>query len=40
MEEIRAAVIQAPVKIGDILIENVAGTPVPVIATGNMPRIP
>ncbi|MDE7405043.1 MAG: DUF1667 domain-containing protein, partial [Lachnospiraceae bacterium] len=24
------------VKVGDILIENVAGTSVPVIATGNM----
>ncbi len=40
MEEIRSAVVKAPVKIGDILIENVAGTPVPVIATGNMPRRP
>ena len=36
MEEIKAAVIDAPVKVGDILIENVAGTSVPVIATGNM----
>ena len=36
MEEIKAAVIDAPVKVGDILIENVAGTSVAVIATGNM----
>lgn len=36
MEEIKAAVADAPVKVGDILIENVAGTSVPVIATGNM----
>lgn len=36
MEEIKAAVVDAPVKVGDILIENVAGTSVPVIATGNM----
>lgn len=37
VKEIQAAVVQAPVKIGDILIENVAGTSVPIIATGNMP---
>ena len=36
MEEIKAAVVDAPVEVGDILIENVAGTSVPVIATGNM----
>ena len=36
MEEIKAAIVDAPVKVGDILIENVAGTSVPVIATGNM----
>ena len=36
MEEIKGAVTDAPVKVGDILIENVAGTSVPVIATGNM----
>lgn len=36
MEEIKAAVVNAPVKVGDILIENVAGTSVSVIATGNM----
>lgn len=36
MEEIKAAVVDAPVKVGDILIENVAGTSVPIIATGNI----
>ncbi|MDE7285272.1 MAG: DUF1667 domain-containing protein [Lachnospiraceae bacterium] len=36
MEEIKAAVIDAPVKVGDVLIENVAGTSVAVVATGNM----
>lgn len=36
MEEIKAAVVDAPIKVGDILIENIAGTSVPVIATGNM----
>lgn len=35
MEEIKGAVVQAPVKVGDVLIENVAGTKVCVIATGN-----
>lgn len=33
MEEIKKAVINAPVKIGDIVIENVADTGIPVIAT-------
>lgn len=36
MEEIKRAVINAPIKVGDRLIENVAGTSVPVVATGNM----
>lgn len=35
MEEIRAARVSAPVKVGDVLIENVAGTGISVIATGN-----
>lgn len=38
MEEIRAAVVTAPVAIGDVLIENVAGTGVPVVATTNRKR--
>lgn len=36
MEEIKATVIEAPIKVGDILIENVAGTSAAIIATGNM----
>lgn len=36
MEEIRCAAARAPIKVGDILIENVAGTGISVIATGNM----
>ncbi len=36
MDEIEAAVVSAPVKAGDVLIENVAGTSVSVIATGNL----
>ena len=36
MEEIRRARVLAPVRVGDVLIENVAGTSVSVIATGNM----
>lgn len=33
MEEINRAVVKAPVKIGDVIVENVAGTKVSVIAT-------
>ncbi len=36
MDEIEARVVCAPVKVGDVLIENVAGTSVAVAATGNM----
>ena len=36
MNEINSAQISAPVKIGDILLENVAGTGVSVIATRNI----
>lgn len=37
MAEIQKAAAKAPIAVGDVLIENVAGTSVPVIATGNMP---
>ncbi len=33
-------VIEAPVKVGDVLIENVAGTSIAIIATGNMNKEP
>ena len=36
MEEIRQVTVTAPVHIGDIIIENCAGTGVPVIATKNV----
>ena len=36
MREINACRVQAPVHIGDIVIENVAETGVPVVATGNV----
>ena len=36
MDEIEARVVCAPVKVGDVLIENVAGPSVAVAATGNM----
>ena len=36
MEEIRRVTVAAPVHIGDIIIENCAGTGVPVIATKNV----
>lgn len=35
MEEIRSAAIEAPVRIGDVVVENVAGTGVNVVATAN-----
>lgn len=35
MEEIRGRTVKAPVKVGDVLIANVAGTGVDVIATSN-----
>ncbi len=36
MKEIRQRMVQAPVKVGDVLIENIAGTGIDVVATGNM----
>lgn len=36
MEEIEKARVQAPVKVGDVLISNVAGTVVDIVATGNV----
>ena len=36
MAAVNAACVSAPVKIGDVLIENAAGTSVPVIATSNV----
>ncbi len=38
MEEIRQVTVAAPVHIGDIVIENCAGTGVPVIATKNVEK--
>lgn len=40
MEEIRKAVITAPVKIGDVILENVAGTGVNVVATSVVDAVP
>lgn len=36
MAQIRAARASAPIQVGDVLIENVAGTSVSVVATGNV----
>ena len=36
MEEINKAKVTAPVKIGDVIIENVCGTGVSVVATSNV----
>lgn len=38
MKEIRAVSVPAPVHIGDVVIENCAGTGVPVIATKNVEK--
>ncbi|AAK79293.1 CxxC motif-containing protein [Clostridium acetobutylicum] len=39
MEEINKAVINAPVKIGDVVIKNVLGTGIDVVATKNVSGI-
>ena len=39
MEEIRKAAAEAPVRIGDVILVNVAGTGVSVVATTNAERI-
>lgn len=39
LDEIGAVTVDAPVKAGDVLIQNVAGTSVPVVATGNIPVV-
>ena len=39
MEEIDRCVVTAPVHIGDVVIENAAGTGVPVIATRNVEAV-
>jgi len=36
MKEIRQATVKAPVRVGDVMIENVADTGICVVATGNM----
>ena len=36
MKEIKQARVKAPVNVGDILIENAAGSGVPVVATGQV----
>jgi CxxC motif-containing protein len=38
MEEIRRIKVQAPVKIGDVVLENAAGTGVEIIATTNVKK--
>jgi CxxC motif-containing protein len=37
MEEIRKITIEDPVYIGDVIQENIAGTGVALVATGNIP---
>ena len=39
MKDIDAAVVKAPAKIGDVLVKNVAGTGVDVVATRNVEAI-
>lgn len=40
MEDINKVRVTAPVRIGDVVLENVAGTGVNVIATRNVPNVP
>lgn len=37
IQELKGVVTEAPVRMGDVLIENVAGTGVPVVATKDIP---
>ena len=39
MKDINAAVVKAPVKIGDVLVKDVAGTGVDVVATRNVEAV-
>ncbi len=39
LEEIKPVVLEAPVKIGDVIVPNVAGTGVDVIATKNIQAV-
>ena len=39
MREIRGTTVKAPIRIGDIIIRNCAGTGVDVIATKNVPAV-
>ena len=39
MEEIKAVHLKAPVKIGDVIIEKIAGLPCNIIATRNIQKI-
>ncbi|MDI9482247.1 MAG: DUF1667 domain-containing protein [Bacillota bacterium] len=37
MKEINRCCVKAPVKIGDIIVENLLGTGINIVATGNIP---
>lgn len=39
MKEIRETSVEAPVAIGDVVIENCAGTGIPIVATKNVARV-
>ena len=39
MESLKGVKVKAPVKIGDIIIENVAGTAIAIIATKNVEKL-
>ena len=39
MEEIRSVKVKAPVRIGDVILQNCAGTGVDVVATKNVPAV-
>ena len=39
VEALRDVCVEAPVQIGDVILENVAGTGVDIVATGNVKQI-
>ena len=39
VETLRDVCVEAPVQIGDVILENVAGTGVDIVATGNVKQI-
>lgn len=39
IDDLKGVIVEAPVKIGDVILENVAGTDIPVVATKSVEKI-